>query len=416
MKKEFSICILPLAASLLSGCHSASTPIKPESLCPEPAASQSVMLCVTSLPDNHPKGEPVYLAGTMNQWHAGGDPNKEVILKDNGNGSYSHELSFDKIGDIHLFKFTRGNWGAVEIDKDRYDAPNRSVQFTGDKQTIMQTIDKWADLEGGSLGSRPTLVGKLETLTATFPQNDGERTVRIWLPENYDADRKKPYPVIYAWDGQNLFDKQTAGYGMEWQLDETLTELGEEYVVVGFDSPQDALPRYIEYSGLDWTHPTVGEVKARGSETVDFVVDQLIPQLEKRYNLSSNPADRTLMGSSMGGYITLFAMSYRPGVFSTGLALSHASSDHYGGKQLREYFQKNGFASDARLYLDMGGQETVGPWGPEEWLAGHHAMVAALQEAGINIRHQVIDDGVHDETAWAKRFPGIFQTVVKQPL
>lgn len=276
-----------------------------------------------------------------------------------------------------------------------------------DKLTI-QTDD--------SSTSHSTLTGHLETILTVFPQNDGERSVRIWLPENYHANRQQPYPVIYAWDGQNLFDEKTASYGKEWQLDETLTELGEEYVVIGFDSPRGAMPRYIEYSGLDWTHPTVGEVKARGGETVDFVVDQLIPQLEKRYNLSNNPADRTLMGSSMGGYITLFAMSYRPGVFGTGLALSHATSDHYGGKRLREYFQKNGFASDARLYLDMGRQETAGPWGPDEWLAGHYAMVRALQDAGINVRHQVIYNGIHDETAWAQRFPGIFQTVVKQPI
>ncbi|WP_163369476.1 alpha/beta hydrolase [Endozoicomonas acroporae] len=414
MKSKFSLCTLPLAVSLLSGCQSAYTPAAPESLCPESRADQSVMLCVTSLPDNHPQGEPVYLAGTMNQWHAGGDQHKQIILKDNGNGSYSHKLSFNKPGDIHLFKFTRGDWSSVEIDNDRYDAPNRKVQFTGDRQTIMLTIDKWADLEGGSLGSRSTLVGKLETLTTTFPQNDDERTIRIWLPEKYDGSRKEPYPVIYAWDGQNLFDKQTAGYGMEWQLDETLTALEEEYVVIGFDSRRDALSRYIEYSGLDWTHPTVGGVQARGSETVDFVVDTLIPALEKQYNISSNPADRTLMGSSMGGYITLYAMSYRPGVFGTGLALSHATSNHYGGKQLREYFRKNGFAGDARLYLDMGGQETVGPWGPDEWLQGHHAMVTALDDAGISLQHRVIADGVHDETAWAKRFGEIFQTVIKQ--
>ncbi|WP_422447538.1 MULTISPECIES: alpha/beta hydrolase [unclassified Endozoicomonas] len=259
-----------------------------------------------------------------------------------------------------------------------------------------------------------TLIGSLHTAITYFPINDGNRTIRIWLPETYDKNRPKPYPVIYAWDGQNLFDKQTAGFGMEWQLDETLTALEEEYVVIGFDSPREALPRYVEYSGLDWTHPTVGKVKARGRETVDFVVDTLIPRLEREYNISNNPADRTLMGSSMGGYITLYAMSHRPGVFGTGLALSHATSDHYGGKQLRQYFRKNGFARNASLYLDMGGQETVGPWGPDEWLQGHHAMVAALNNAGIPLQHRVITDGVHDETAWAKRFGEIFQTMIKQ--
>ena len=265
-----------------------------------------------------------------------------------------------------------------------------------------------------------TLTGHLETTLTTFPQNDGERTVRIWLPESYNPARKVPYPVIYAWDGQNLFDQKTATYGKEWQLDETLTALHEEYVVIGFDSSQgeynddsDNLRRYREYSGLDWTHPTAGKIVASGSETVDFVVDQLLPMLEQQYNISPNPTDRILMGSSLGGYITLFAMSYRPGIFATGLALSHATGDHYGGQRLRQYFQQHGFADDARLYLDMGTQEHVTPWHPDDWLAGHHAMVAALGGASVDVRHQVITGGVHDETAWAKRFPSIFQAVIK---
>lgn len=258
-----------------------------------------------------------------------------------------------------------------------------------------------------------TLTGHLETFTTTFPQNDDERTVRIWLPENYRAS-KEPHPVIYAWDGQNLFDEKTATYGKVWQLDKTLTALGEDYVVIGFDSPENNLHRYMEYSGLDWVHPNAGKITARGNETVDFVVDQLIPELENQYHISSTPARRTLMGSSMGGYISLYAMSYRPGVFATALALSHATSDHYGGQRLRAYFQQNGFDRDARLYLDMGTLEDVGLWGPDEWLQGHYEMVRALEYTGVQLQHQVIADGIHDETAWARRFPDIFQTIVKQ--
>src|SRR5437763_9218044 len=53
------------------------------------------------------------------------------------------------------------------------------------------------------------------------------RRVVVWLPSGYRA-RGPKYAVLYMHDGQNLFDKATAGYGMEWQIDETLDRLIRE--------------------------------------------------------------------------------------------------------------------------------------------------------------------------------------------
>src|SRR5947209_19908625 len=53
------------------------------------------------------------------------------------------------------------------------------------------------------------------------------RRVVVWLPSGYRAHGAK-HAVLYMHDGQNLFDKATAGYGMEWQIDETLDRLIRE--------------------------------------------------------------------------------------------------------------------------------------------------------------------------------------------
>ena len=257
-----------------------------------------------------------------------------------------------------------------------------------------------------------TLTGHLELVTTKFPLNDGDRTIRIWLPPNYDANRPPPYPVICAWDGQNLFDQQTASYGKEWQLDETLTELGGEYVVIGCDCPSQQIDRYREYSAFDWDHPTVGHIEAWGPKTVDFLVDTLLPMMEQRYNITTDRNKRVIMGSSMGGQMSLFALCYRPDAFRMALALSHATSDHYSGEQLRSYITNAGFADDATVYIDMGDQEDTGLWGPNEWLKGHEAMVETLSKTGVNFVHHVVPGGIHDETAWAKRFPVIFRTLL----
>ena len=65
--------------------------------------------------------------------------------------------------------------------------------------------------------------GTLEVIKNFYsPELDNNKTLRIYLPYNYDVDTSKRYSVIYMNDGQNLFDVNTASYKKEWKVDETL--------------------------------------------------------------------------------------------------------------------------------------------------------------------------------------------------
>src|SRR5437762_6204333 len=75
------------------------------------------------------------------------------------------------------------------------------------------------------------------------------RRVVVWLPSGYRAHGPK-YAVLYMHDGQNLFDKATAGYGMEWQIDEHLSRLIAERkvrptIVVGIWNTPKRLQEYV---------------------------------------------------------------------------------------------------------------------------------------------------------------------------
>src|SRR6266542_5558930 len=75
------------------------------------------------------------------------------------------------------------------------------------------------------------------------------RRVQVWLPPGYKPNGPK-YAVLYMHDGQNLFDKATAGYGMEWQIDETLDRLIREKkvrptIVVGIWNTPKRLQEYV---------------------------------------------------------------------------------------------------------------------------------------------------------------------------
>ena len=436
---------LSAVALALSACNDDSN----DAQCSLSQEPNTVTLCIQSIPENTPSADEIYLAGTPNGWNAGDNLDKPIItLNREPNGYYSYDLHFDQNGQIHQFKFTRGSWAKAEVDAEGYDIANRNISFEGENKIVNLTIGGWADLqEGGeSLGTRPTLsYGHVDKIEMVFPidnnvdgdndsSNDLKRTVRVWTPEGYDINRSQPYKVIYAFDGQNLFDKSQASYGMEWQLDETLHDKNADYIVVGLDSPVDidTQPpgrRYVEYSTQDWTHPEIGPIHARGKETLDFLVNTIIPEIETDYNVSSKPEDRVLMGSSMGGYLTLTAMSYKQGIFNTGLALSHATTDTtnidllgncsatvckgYGGESIRESIANTGYANDASIYLDMGDQEVTSVSKSEEMLDGHLDMVETVKNTGVKVTQHVIIGGVHDEGAWAARFPAIYDEMLK---
>ncbi len=114
------------------------------------------------------------------------------------------------------------------------------------------------------------------------------RAVRVYLPPGYErADHD--YPVLYMFDGQNLFDRTTTAYGMEWGIDETIEGLVDAgrfpgVVVVGLDSPDGPFQRYAEYTAWDWM--LGGEpVVAEGAVTADFLVEQVIPYVRATYGV-----------------------------------------------------------------------------------------------------------------------------------
>lgn len=161
------------------------------------------------------------------------------------------------------------------------------------------------------------------------------RRVVVWLPTGYRPDGPK-YAVLYMHDGQNLFDKKTAGYGMEWQIDETLDRLIQEKkvrptIVVGIWSTPKRLQEYVPskaFNGLPDSYR--GKIRALygGDPLSDgylkFLVRELRPMIDARFNVKTDRADTAIMGSSMGALISLYAIDEYPQVFGeAGMMSTH---------------------------------------------------------------------------------------------
>jgi pimeloyl-ACP methyl ester carboxylesterase len=161
------------------------------------------------------------------------------------------------------------------------------------------------------------------------------RRVVVWLPDGYKP-RGPKYAVLYMHDGQNLFDKATAGYGMEWEIDEHLSQLIRDKkvrptIVVGIWNTPKRLQEYVPSKAFE-TLPVEYRDRVRGLYGGDplsdgylrFIVRELKPMIDTRFNVKTDRPNTAIMGSSMGALISLYAIDEYPRIFgSAGMMSTH---------------------------------------------------------------------------------------------
>ena len=161
---------------------------------------------------------------------------------------------------------------------------------------------------------------------------DKKRIVRIWIPTNYQKNRKEPYKVIYMFDGQNLFDAKTSFIGKEWQIDETIEEyIKDGYasaIVVGIDNSSDRNDELTPSFGYEFKEPITAldaiDITPKGESTMEYVVEKVIPFIEEKYNVGRSKEYRIIGGSSLGGLMATLGIYMYPDTFDMALAFSPA--------------------------------------------------------------------------------------------
>ena len=227
-----------------------------------------------------------------------------------------------------------------------------------------------------------------------------ERQIRVYVPENYVSSDKK-YPVLYMHDGQNLFDDATS-YSGEWGVDESLNELSMDLIVVGIDNGGDK--RMNELS--PWENKDFGV--AEGKEYVEFIVKQLKPFIDNNYRTLSDRNNTAIMGSSMGGLISHYAIYEHPEIFSKAGIFS--PSYWYSDSVFSFTENKNG-PKDSRLFLLVGEKEGA------DVVSNTQKMYAQIIESGHHnaaIKIVIDPEGEHHESFWRKHFSDSVQWLFKQ--
>lgn len=215
-----------------------------------------------------------------------------------------------------------------------------------------------------------------------------ERPVLIYLPRSYERDPQRRYPVLYAHDGQNLF----LGEGMfgGWHLDEALDDLiargrMREVIVVGVGNTSARMDEYIP-----------DEDEGHASRYGRFLSEELKPWVDQNLRTLPGPADTGLLGSSLGGLVSVYLAWERPETFGRAGSLS-------GSFWLDAWVKRRlPGAPRARLYLDSG---TAGSSGDSVWdtLGVRDALLAQGQVLGRDLLHVIDPGAAHQEPYWRAR-------------
>jgi predicted alpha/beta superfamily hydrolase len=228
-------------------------------------------------------------------------------------------------------------------------------------------------------------------------QND--RPIWIYTPPSYGEQPGERFPVIYMHDGQNLFDPAYSFAGVTWQvqpaMDQGATDGSvREAIVVGIGNTPN---RIWEYTPSDGGYGGGG-----ASAYLDFVANELKPQIDRLYRTSADRLDTAIVGSSLGGLVSACAGVWRPDVF--GLVGELSPSTWWDNTMIIGMVRGTAPSpiKPARVYVDSGDS---GPSNDDQ--ANTAALAQAYVDVGwIAVQHDVGHGDSHDEAAWARRLPG----------
>lgn len=233
---------------------------------------------------------------------------------------------------------------------------------------------------------------------------DLERTVQVYLPDDWQTSRQK-YPVLYMFDGHNLFFDQDATYGKSWGLKEFLDGWDKKIILVGVECNKEGdgrLREYCPYRQRGWLSP---DFEGRGQEYTEWLCGELKPLIDKKYPTLPGRSNTGIAGSSMGGLMSIYGVAAYNDVFSKAACLS--SVIRLCRRQLLGSIQN--IHPDTRVYLSWGTEETkkVGKFSPTA--IANREIAEAFWKQGAMATIFCQEGGRHCEADWEKQVPGFME-------
>ena len=236
----------------------------------------------------------------------------------------------------------------------------------------------------------------------TIPKLSGEKTRKayIYLPASYEKEPEKRYPVMYMFDGHNVFFDEDATFGKSWGMNSFMKKSKKELIIVGVECNHEGNKRLIEYAPFTYENSEHGKIKGKGNIYMNWLVKTLKPYIDENYRTLPDRMNTIIAGSSMGGLIALYAVCTYNHVFQRAACLSPSLWVSPG--RVLEMVARAHIRRDTTVYMDYGALEIFNHAANEE------AMISTahlLLTKRVNLAMRVVPGGTHSEASWEKQIP-----------
>jgi enterochelin esterase-like enzyme len=243
-------------------------------------------------------------------------------------------------------------------------------------------------------------------------QLHNQRAVTVFLPPDYDSQPERFYKVLYVNDGQDM---------PAVKLAETLSALIahheiEPIIVVAIHATRDRLQEY-GTAGI----PNARGLGKRARKYSFFVLDEVLPYINRRYRTLTGPVNTAIMGWSLGGLMAFDLAWNHPdvfgavGVFSGSFWWRTAEQDTHARQESRIMHRRvrdTDSPGQLRLWFQAGTLD-------EKEDRDHNGVIDAIQDTtelmdeleskgfrrGLDMIYTQVEGGEHNQRTWGFILP-----------
>lgn len=245
-----------------------------------------------------------------------------------------------------------------------------------------------------------------------LPELTGQETRRayIYVPDEAKHNPDLRYPVLYMFDGHNVFFDSHATYGKSWGMAEYMKATHTPLIIVAVEcnhSPDNG--RLSEYSPFTFSTKELGRIVGKGHTTMEWMVKRLKPVIDRKFPTIPDRQHTFIAGSSMGGLMSLYAVTAYNHVYSRAACLS--PSVWVAPKRLERVLTQSEIQPDTVVYMDYGSEELSNH---ADMLRQLELVINRLLERGVPLNFRIVPGGSHCEASWERQIPFFMQTLLYQ--
>lgn len=229
-----------------------------------------------------------------------------------------------------------------------------------------------------------------------------KRTIHLYLPDDYEESQEH-YPVIYMYDGHNLFFDSDATYGKSWGMKDFLDYYDKKFIVVGMECNHEGNERLNEYCPYTLPLSRLGDIEGKGKIYMQWVVDELKPYIDQHYRTMPFRECTMIAGSSMGGLMSIYTVVKHNDIFSKAACLSSAIGICMN--ELRDEILKSSLNPDTKVYIDFGSDEARNKTALTYSTANNLEISHLLNQKDVKTYPFIVINGKHNEATWEKQIP-----------